>query len=61
MITEHYLKCLAELENNPNICYVSNTKLSETIKDISNCLIVAEIEGTLKFISKMTVNPDIKK
>lgn len=42
-------------------CYVSNTKPSEAIKDIFNCLIVAEIEGNLKFISKMTVSQDIKK
>lgn len=42
-------------------CYVSSSKPSYTIKNIFNCFIVAELEGTLKFISKMTVEPDTKK
>lgn len=42
-------------------CYVSIYNPSETIKKISDCFIIAEIEGKLKFISKMGVEPDTKK
>lgn len=42
-------------------CYVSMNDPGETIKKITDCFIVAEIEGKLKFISKMGVVPDTKK
>lgn len=40
-------------------CYVSVANpIADTVKSIANCLIVAEIEGELKFISKFIYDDD---
>lgn len=43
------------------ICYVSNTNPSKIIKSLTDCFLVAEIEGDLKIIAKMGIDPNVNK
>ena len=42
-------------------CYVSVPNPNEKIKKISDCFLVAEVEGNLKIITKMGAEPDTNK
>ena len=39
-------------------CYVSGPNASATVKKISDCFLIAEVEGSLKVIAKMGIDPN---